>query len=410
MRPPGVLAFLGLLLPCLPAAAGDIQVLDVHNKTYAARQVALEDSGDLALSLVDGGTAKVPCDEVAEVAFPRLASSRKAGQVQVILSNHDLLVGDLAGGTKSALSLKSPDLGVIDCLLEQVQRLVFPGNKSTGKAPEPRPNEDVLWRSTGDTDVGAVTGIEADGIRFQSSLFKREVRLDPGEIAMILFSELAPPPDEPEGMLAIVECARGSRLTGKLTSLKPGAVTLTTLYGNTLSIPVGSVASIFFKNGRCVYLSDLVPAKVVEYDYFPGSGPADGPGEPLYPFQKDRGLQDARRISVKGKEYRKGLAVHSYCELTYALDGKFKRFLSAVGFEDQAEPPSDPPGPLRFAVLADGKKLFDSGPLKWESKPAEVDVPVEGVKELRIVCDFGGDILDGNILGRGAWAGARLIR
>lgn len=403
-------ALLLALVTARAVARADVQVLDVRNKSYAARTVALDAEGRLALTLVDGSAVRIPCDEVAEIAFPRTPGSRKPAQLAAILTNRDLLSGDLAAGTKSSVTLKSPDLGLLEVRFEQLAQLTFTGTRTAGNPPEPHADEDCLWRASGDTDVGVLAAIDTEGVRFQSSLFKKEVLLPLSEVAAIYFSQLAPAPAEPDSPLAIVECARGSRITGKLTALRETGATLETLYGNLLNIPLGAIASIFFKNGRCVYLSDLEPARVVEHDYHGLPGPDGAADGSLFHYVRDGGIYDPlRHPAIKGKEYRKGLTTHAYCDLTYALDGKFKRFLATVAFEDQAASADTAPSPLIFRVLVDGKAVFTSDVVRWETPPLEIDLPLGGARELRLVCDFGSSF-DVGVRSHGAWAGARLIR
>lgn len=427
MRRPTLLAALALACAGLasspparsepPAAArSEMEVLDIRNKGYKFRSISLDDAGSLVITSPDGALSKVPCAEVAEITFKAGAGGRKPPQLEVTLSNRDVIVGDLAGGSSSSITVKSPDLAQpIELKLENLQKIVFPAVKPLATTPEPKADEDVVWRATGDTDVGVVAAIEPGGVKFNSSLFKRTETFALSDLALVHFSQLSAPPAEPPDLLAIVDCARGSRLTGKLKALKWPNVELETLYGDTLTLPVGNLSSIFFKNGACVYVSDLQPSKVVEY-WFTGTGlegtNSDDALFPNFHFQRDRGLFDPpRRLSIKQVEYRKGLAVHSHSDLTYALEGRYKRFLATVAFEDQAAPSEESPDPLRFLVFVDGKQVFDSGILHWESKAVEVDVPVAGAKEIRLVCTFGNnDLVDGLLLGRGVWAGARLIR
>jgi len=59
-----------------------------------------------------------------------------------------------------------------------------------------------------------------------------------------------------------------------------------------------------------------------------------------------------------------------------------------------------------FQVLADEKKVFDSGTMRPDSDTKRVDVSVAGVRHLRLVVTDAGDGINSD---HADWAGARLV-
>lgn len=126
------------------------------------------------------------------------------------------------------------------------------------------------------------------------------------------------------------------------------------------------------------------------------------------PVERDRsngesGAGDGGLITINGKVYQKGLGVHAPSEIIYDLDGKYTRFTSDIGVDDYMGPSSA--ASIVFQVFADGEKLFDSGIMGATTETKNVDVNIEGVKELKLVVTDGGN---GNGSDHGDWADAWL--
>jgi hypothetical protein len=110
---------------------------------------------------------------------------------------------------------------------------------------------------------------------------------------------------------------------------------------------------------------------------------------------------DGRLISIGGKTYGKGLGVHGASEIRVALSGKYDKFLSDIGIDDETAGN----GSVTFEVWADGVKLYDSGTLSAASGRKSVSVDVAGKNELVLVVTNAGDGMD---FDHADWADARL--
>ena len=190
----------------------------------------------------------------------------------------------------------------------------------------------------------------------------------------------------------VFELVGGNRLSGSWAGFADGALDVQAAWGGKLRVPAAKVASIAFRNGKLVYLSDLAPVSVEEVSYF----------DRAMPYQRDKNLL-GDPLKIKGKEHRKGLAVHSRSVLNYALEGKYAQFKSLVGFDDSV--PAK--GRVVCRVLADGKPIFSEADLRADAQPKPVELDVKGVQQLTLEIDFGEDE---NICDRVIWADARLYR
>jgi signal transduction histidine kinase len=90
-------------------------------------------------------------------------------------------------------------------------------------------------------------------------------------------------------------------------------------------------------------------------------------------------------LRIAGESFAHGIGCHAPCDMRFPLDGKYRRFLSMVGVDDTGS------GSVTFEVHADGKKLFDSGPMLSGQPSRVIDLDLTGKKELRLVVTDAGD-------------------
>ncbi|HEY6532941.1 MAG TPA: NPCBM/NEW2 domain-containing protein [Acidimicrobiales bacterium] len=126
------------------------------------------------------------------------------------------------------------------------------------------------------------------------------------------------------------------------------------------------------------------------------------------PYERDQSngsseASDGKRLRLNGTSYSRGLGVASPSRITYDLNGRYSRFTSAIGIDDEIALG----GSVTFEVWVDGRKVYTSG-LKLATSPTEkIAVDVTGARELTLVVTDGGDNTIGD---HGDWADARLVR
>lgn len=398
-------ALLALLLA--PAAGAQVTIVDIENRSYTCRELSMPTPGQLDFSDQSGRSMQLPCDRIAEILWPKDPSRPQGGLARFQFTSGDVWVGELAAATETGVRIKSPDLGLVEVRFDRLYRIVFAGGDAAIPAGQGPEDEDVMWKRNKDSDRGAIRTLDDKSLTMQSSLFgDKDIVTGIGDVAAIQFAA-GTAPEVPKGLLAILTGQRGTRVTGVLQAVSRTHVVLTSLYDpeERISVAVGCVASLHFKNGRVVYLSDLEPEATVERPFFETSDRVSPVGH-LFPYRRDAAVTGGR-LSVEGTEYRKGLGVHAYSELRWTLDGEFERFQAVAGIDDSAAPTELAQPSVAFSVLVDGKKVWESGIVLWNSAAAPVNLPVKGARQLTLIVDFAGD---GDCLDRADWAGARLIR
>lgn len=237
---------------------------------------------------------------------------------------------------------------------------------------------------------GSIQGIEDDKLVFQVADDARK------KVAMkrVLGLVMAAHPVAPRGEIfsQTFELASGDKISGQLAGVKPDVLDIHTLWGTDVQLPRGEVRSITCRGGRATYLSDLEPVSVDEVSYFGH--------RQLY--HRDKGLAGGPLV-LHGMTYRKGLAVHSRCVLTYPLDGRYELFQARLGFEEGA--PIG--GSIACRVLADDREVYANPAFRLDAQPVSLKLELAGAKQLVLEVDFGEteDVGD-----RIVWAAARVVR
>jgi hypothetical protein len=105
-------------------------------------------------------------------------------------------------------------------------------------------------------------------------------------------------------------------------------------------------------------------------------------------------------MRLGSRRYAKGIGTHAPSEIVYRLEGKYEQFSCLVGGAEAG-------GTVVFQVYGDDRKLFDSGVLHGLREVQRLDLPVSGVRLLRLVVTDAGD---GYIHDTANWANPRLLR
>ena len=172
-----------------------------------------------------------------------------------------------------------------------------------------------------------------------------------------------------------VQLHSSGKVEGFITASDPRAIRLDGLVG-ALRVSWDQIASISVRSNLVVYLSELTPSdtkctSILDVD-FPPRRNTSITGSPL---------------SLRGQNLARGIGAHAKSRITYRLDKQFERLLATIGIDDDAAPA----GSAVFRVLGYGKVLYESPVLRREDPPKQINVPLEGAREITLECDDAGD-------------------
>ena len=112
----------------------------------------------------------------------------------------------------------------------------------------------------------------------------------------------------------------------------------------------------------------------------------------------------AGKININGKIYEKGIGVHANSVVVFNIDGQYSKFIAEVGC--QTEEGIDK-GSVVFQVFTDGIKVFDSGLVVSGQPAVDVNLPVKGIRHLRLVVRDGGNGITSDLAN---WGDAKLVK
>jgi hypothetical protein len=318
-----------------------------------------------------------------------------AGGAKLAVANIEVASGQAKiGFTNSLTGEKSLDLSA-------VSRVYFPSaNRNLNdidkicsgvKIPDRAMDFLILQRKAGDFMVldGVLKEINKENIIFTWKNENR--RIARATVVQLRFGGTKPPAAKAMGVVRGVQ--EGSRIPFTTLSFKDGQFKISTPDLGELEVRRGDVAAAEFFSDRVVDLSTLKPVEVKEHGFFNKS----------FPYQVNRSAGGGS-LKLGGETHLSGLGLHSYCQLTYQLDGAYSMFVALAGIDDSVRPA----GNARLTILGDGKELDKPVDLTGKTPPVGLRVKVAGVKQLIVRVDFGADKLD--VGDQVDLAGARLIK
>ncbi|GEM_PF-6244589 len=340
------------LVLALPVLALDVRVLDMNEEVTTGTAIAVE-GDDLVVTLANGEQKSIPCDTVVEITFPANDAAPAGNpQVEVVLTNGDVIRGEVAGGNTENIVIAAGEMGRMELPLTNVSRVLVLIDNNKEKVPSDASAEEMdrIYLKNQDTNVGFPSSegeaITAEGIRF-TGRGDTEVTYEWKDIAgWYMGSSL--PVVMPENLLATAVCSGGTRLTGTLTSMTGTTLHLDHVIVKDVPVPVAAVRAIYFVHGRVAYLSDLPTSAVRERPFiYDPERPENSP----FPFRRDGAVVQGGPLTIKTREFRKGLGVHSYSALEFKPAGAYSRFCASVGLDKEAVGADGGGGSVVFQVL-----------------------------------------------------------
>ncbi len=340
--------------------------------------------------------------ELTPTKFFRLRQAKVTAPVptgpQVILANGDRIRGTVLHLDEEAAVVASELLGrvripldVIAAILLEPLRDEMTAFRMARRLLEHKPSTDELWFRNGDRLRGTLLAMDDRSVHVQVG--DDEVAVPQRRVAAIVVNRELVVVPELEGVHGVVVLTDGTEVHVRSLRMEGAVVRAQAAFDAELAFAVDRIAVCEILGGCATFLSELEPRRYEHVPYL---------GATRYELTRDRSIWN-RRLSLRGQVFRRGVAMHSRSEATYALDGGFERFRSWVGIDDE----TNGGGSAIAYVRVDGEERFRSPMLTGTSPPVLVEVDLRGAAELTLGVDYGerGDVLD-----HVDWADAVLIR
>ena len=408
-RPPAFFFLAGVFAASLICAARDgsaedrsvrlAAVTDAEGRVFSGLLTELR-GGQLTLKGTE--QRRVPVKSLLALKFVERTSIVAPADPLLLLEGDDLFVlsaEKMDAETLTARWARFPEWLAVKIPLESVRAVLLSRPVAAvascrlfSRALDYRESQDAVVLLNGDTYTGEIAGLDEKQLYLETPQGRSAIG-KPGIEAVFLNPALLSS-ETLKGEGALVSLVDGSRFRAlDLRLVTPERLTVRTVFGAELSIPLSAVESLRFLGGAAVYLSDLKP---VEYGFEPFLALK-------WPLRADHNATGGA-LRLRGAEFPKGLGMHSRSTVSYRLDGKFRRFHALIGVDDETAGA----GSVIFEVLLDGKSVFRSGVLTGTSPAAGLErLDVSGARLMTLRVDFAtlGDIQD-----HADWCEAVLIR
>jgi hypothetical protein len=311
-------------------------------------------------------------DQGAIVAAPERIENDAIRARSPLLGDVELPIENVA-----AVVLRLPaDHLAADGLVSQLQRLAT--------------ETDAVLLSNGDELTGTLERLDRESLVLKTDI--GDVTVERGQLQGVGFdASLAVKPSTAAAAM-LVGFRDGSLIRTQDLTIADGRVQLLVPGGAARTAPAGELVFVQALGGPVQYLSDM---EVAEFRHLPFLTES-------WSYGRDHNVTGARLRSGR-QLYEKGLGVHSAANLSYRLDGAYRRFEAEVALDDHV----GTGGSVTFRVYVDGEQRFDSGLVRGGDTPRPVTVDLRGAKLLSLIVGYGerGDVLD-----RANWLDARLVK
>lgn len=188
-----------------------------------------------------------------------------------------------------------------------------------------------------------------------------------------------------EGAFCIVTDRAGSVIQAARTTLKDGKLEIATPTGAELDLPLERVNAIDFP---ARYLSEMKP-ETVTFEPLVREPKiiAENVGRRYRP-RFDQAMEPGP-LRLGGREYFKGVALHSRSSVTFLLPEPFAKLTAVVGIDDRVRPH----GNVRLIIHGDDRILLDRN-ITGADEPLPISLDLTGVVRLKFAVDFGADRID----------------
>ncbi|MGE5607948.1 MAG: NPCBM/NEW2 domain-containing protein, partial [Bacillota bacterium] len=345
----------------------------VTREDFQQQPVALagiDESGVRVMAAGESNAQTIGLDSFLQIE--RAAPGRVGqGKFVLMLLNGDRLVGEPTGYKDEQVLWCGMAAGEMKIPLKQASALVRAGN-AIDESDQP-PTEDTIILNNGDSVKGIIGDIEPAKVVIQANA-AMEIPLE--SVRWIRFA-LAGQAGQLKGRAFRVHLNDDSFMTVPTLQASAESVTVTLADGGKRELPLAAVLSIEQLNGPVSWLSSRKAAQVVQIPYF---------GDTTWPTRMDRTV-GGKPIQFGGRVFGRGIGVHAYSRIDYALDGTYEAFRTqyAMAQEDRRQYAD-----VTVRIKVDGKVVHEQMNFRADvlSRVIVIDLPREA-KMLTLEVDYG---------------------
>jgi hypothetical protein len=387
---------LTLLMTLCISLPTDVQVTRLSGASETGTLESI--STDSLVMQSAGQTVTIPMAELLLISVSSAASPPLAEPQRLILRDGSELGGNSGSRTARSVSLTSPALGNLEIPVEAVESIrlqpenpAFRAQWETFRKRETAKDLLIVIKRDGsgiDFSAGVVSSFNAEKLEFL--LDGETVPVPLARVYGVVFGK-AEGVAEAAKPLGRITFGSGDQLAVKEFTVASGQMNLVSTWEQTLPVAVDAVRQIDLSGGRLTYLSDLATLE----EKFLGADPENSllaglateeQQQLLFGPRRDITIQRQSKLRLRGKEFSKGLCIHSKTEMSWALDQKYRSLECLVGIDDEVA--SNGTHAVQLIIRGDDKVLLDRM-VSSTDEPIPVQLSVEGVSTLTVIVDYG---------------------
>lgn len=377
-----------------------VQGVTIEGRSVEGRWQGFDDQGRIVLQADDATNALLPA-EISNLSWPGRAATTQPTESDhpwmIHLPDQSRFAAALAGSEEGTLEFHTGYVDSLVLTLSEVAAIqcAHIGDKDLTRQflqlMEKRdPTEDTLLvlRDGNISQLKGVTeALNAERISFKWRNRSREFPIDS------IFGLIIAAGVQSQSVPAVQCFLRGDDIwAGRLVGGDAGRIILERGGGNRVTLPVSQLSEIRFRSDRVFFLSDLTPK---EYECKPFA-------TTQWEWRRDRSVAN-RPLRIGKRSYARGIGMHSQSSLVYELEPGYAHFAADIGIDEAV----GYHGHVVMRVLADDKEVFNSGPVTGRDEPTSILVPINNVRQLTLVVDYGQELDIGD---QANWANARLVK
>lgn len=385
---------MSLILIALLSLPSDVKVSTLDGQTRSGQLKTLSENGVVIVEA--GADVTLPSENVMSIEFPANAAAPAAGGQTVTLVDGSQLNGTGVIRNAKTLTMASPGLGQLDIENKAIQSVRLMADNPTFRSQwntfqRRETDKDLLIVAKRDGSgldflAGVVSAIAADKIEFQ--LDGDAVPVPAARVYGVVFATTAEAAAA-AGTIKLMS-VQGDVISAKTIQVADDSVKIDTAWGQTLNAPLAQCQKIDLSGGRLQFLSDLEPIE----ETFAGVDPEgslftglinDEQQALLFGPRRDSTMEKQSKIRLRGREYSKGLCIHSKTEIAWAIDKKFSSLDCLVGVDDEVA--FNGKHAVALKISGDDQVLFEKT-IATSDEPIPVRVALEGISTLTIVVDY----------------------
>lgn len=349
----------------------------------------------------NGALVELPIDDVMAIEFPVTAPAASDESQMLFFSDGSQLHGTSVARTAKSLTAQTVLFGAIDTKVDAIHAVRLQADNPSYtqqwntflKRESEKDNLVVAKRDGSGLDflAGIVSNVTSENVEF---LLDGETIAVPAErVYGIVFGRPTGSKTEtnwPNATIQLTSVA-GDVFNAKSIMLEGDQLKAESSWGKLVSVPLNQLQKIDLSSGRIQFLSEM-PALVERFDGIdPENSLFAGLIAPeqqklLFGPQRNMTIERQSRLRLRGREFTRGLCIHSRTEMQWELDKRFSAMDCVVGVDDEVA--FNGSHAVSLKITGDDNVLFEKL-IATTDDPVPLRLSLEGVSTLTILVDFG---------------------